>query len=155
MTVLALSNDVLLAVRASQLAAVFRAAIEELTGYNLQMNLPKCHDYCPRQGALQEAGLPEDLPIAYEGLLHLGVPLGTGTFVNRELDKIAQSCELLLNKLKELDDAKVALLILHMSAAPKLTHLTRFMSLYSPPLVGPTSFSMMRALRTRSHNCWT
>ncbi len=66
-TVLASSDDILLAVRASQLATVFRLAIEGLAGYDLQVNLPKCHAYCPRQGALQEAGLPEELPISYEG----------------------------------------------------------------------------------------
>ncbi|CAN0010343.1 unnamed protein product, partial [Heterosigma akashiwo] len=134
-TVLASSDDILLAVRASQLAAVFRVAIEELAGYDLEVNLPKCHAYCPRQGALQEAGLPEELPISYEGLLHLGVPLGTDAFIDRELDKIAESCAELLHELKELEDPQVALLILRMSAAPRLTHLTRSMSLYSAPLV--------------------
>jgi len=132
---LASSDDILLAVRASQLAAVFQVVVEELGAYGLRVNLAKCCAYCPRPGALQDAGLPADLPVSYEGILHLGVPFGTDAFIDRELDKIARtSCEL-LQEIKELDDPQVALLILRMSAAPRMVHLTRAMPLYSEQLV--------------------
>ena len=69
------------------------------------------------------------------GIVVGSVPIGTDAFIDRELDKIAESCAELLHELKELEDPQVALLILRMSAAPRLTHLTRSMSLYSAPLV--------------------
>jgi len=108
---------------------------EELNTYDLEVKMPKCLAFCPREGALQDAGLPEDLPISYEGLLHLGVPLGSHTFVDRELDRIARTAADLLEEIKALDDPQVAMLLLCMSAIPRLNHPTRSMSLYSGPLI--------------------
>ncbi|CAM9985639.1 unnamed protein product, partial [Heterosigma akashiwo] len=132
---LASADDILLAVRASQLASTFQVSSEELNTYDLEVKMPKCLAFCPREGALQDAGLPEDLPISYEGLLHLGVPLGSHAFVDRELDRIARTTADLLEEIKALDDPQVAMLLLRMSATPKLNHLTRSMSLYSGPLI--------------------
>ncbi|CAM9877472.1 unnamed protein product, partial [Heterosigma akashiwo] len=132
---LASANDILLAVRASQLASTFQVSSEELNTYDLEVKMPKCLAFCPREGALQDAGLPEDLPISYEGLLHLGVPLGSHAFVDRELDRIARTTADLLEEIKALDDPQAAMLLLRMSATPKLNHLSRSMSLYSGPLI--------------------
>ena len=56
-------------------------------------------------------------------------------FVDRELDRIARTTADLLEEIKALDDPQVAMLLLRMSATPKLNHLSRSMSLYSGPLI--------------------
>ena len=87
----------------------------------LSLNLPKCTVYGTELDIF-----PIQIRRAYEGLIVLGSPIGTQTFVKTETAKIVGKATEVLEKTKDLNDPQMQLLLLRCcTGAPKLIYWQR------------------------------
>ena len=111
-------DDIFLVVDLNRVAEVTQVVKSELGTLNLDIRLDKSHVYSPN------TPIPPDVPVfppwSQEGIVVLGTPIGTDKFVNECLNERLGACQLLLDRIPDLDDLQSELLLLRLCANTKL-----------------------------------
>jgi hypothetical protein len=103
---------------------------DEVRKRGLHVRLDKCALYIPNAGLLdtvhRDYGLDPKLRVTSDGIVVLGVPVGSWQFCDQFLRDVATNVDNFHNRLKDLDSPQLALLLLRMCAgATKVAHILR------------------------------
>ena len=96
---------------------VWAIAEEELGKFNLKVRRDKDQIYWFNQSeAAPEFAFPEGINVSQEGIVILGVPIGSQGFQSKFLKDLLESHRLLLSKILRLGNTQVALVMSRMCA---------------------------------------
>ena len=103
---------------------------EDVHKRGLYVHLDKCVLYIPNSGMVdtvhRDYGLAPDLHVTSDGVVVLGIPVGSSEFCERHLREVVANIHNFHNRLSDLESPQLALLLLRMSAgATKAVHILR------------------------------
>ena len=128
--VAASADDITIGTSTQNFENIWSIAEEELSKYNLRINRGKSHVYCFNPSGLpQEPHFPEGIEISNEGIVILGVPIGSEQFTSKFLQDLLTSHKKgLLSKLPKLGHSQTALILLRLCADTRVGYLNRLLN---------------------------
>ena len=110
-------NDVFLPDSPGKVLAAFNMVKKSFSTINLSVSETKCEVFSPN--VIYLTGF-DGIPVSHNGLIFLGIPVGTFSFVSTTCVKAAHSGDQLCQQLEKLEDQQSSMLLLRHCHIPRL-----------------------------------